>query len=65
MRLKVDCKSVQVNYSGSDEKCVEVEIYGEYCYEEQLEHYIDYLNDKYGSSFVKAIKSRFSLIEEE
>jgi hypothetical protein len=64
MRLKIDCKSVEVNYSGNDEKCVEVEIYGEHCYTEQLEHYIDYLKQTYGEEFKEAVKSRFNLSEE-
>ncbi len=64
MNLKIDCKNISIKH-GTYCDNIEVEIINEECYPEQLEHYVDYLNEKYGTEFLNAIKKRFDLQEVE
>ena len=63
MNLKIDCKNVKIT-PGTYPDNVTVEVQDETCYDEQLEHYIDYLYDKYGKRFIDEIKDRFDLMDD-
>jgi len=63
MNLLIDCKNVKI--SNGQAGNIEVEIIEELAYPEQLDHYIDYLKERYGSDFLWAIKRRFDLQEME
>ena len=64
MNLLIDCKNFKVSH-GQECGLLEIEILEELTYDGQLEHHIDYLNDKYGRDFLNAIKARFDLQEVE
>lgn len=64
MKLKIDCKYVKIT-QGDGYGYTEVEIDQEYLTTEQLDHYIDYLNDKYGKLFLSMVMDRFELIDRE
>lgn len=64
MNLKIDCKGYSVR-KGQKDDLFEIEILDELIYDGQLEHHIDYLNEKYGSEFLRVIKRRFDLQEVE
>ncbi len=64
MKLKIDCKYVKIT-QGNTHGYTEVEIDQEYLTTEQLDHYIDYLNDKYGEQFLNMVMDRFELIDRE
>lgn len=63
MNLMIDCSKVLITPNGSN--TFTVEISGEVTYDCQLEHYIDYLGEKYGNEFLQAIKKRYNLVEDE
>ncbi len=62
MNLKIDCKNFKVSH-GQECNLLEIEIENELIYDGQLEHFIDYLNEKYGRDFVQAVKKRYELEE--
>ena len=64
MELLIDCKKVNISH-GEYGNTVTVRIDLEERTKEQLEHYIDYLYDTYGSEFVDKIITRFDLLEKD
>lgn len=66
MNLKIDCKNVKTTPTTdlNGQLLLTIEVEGEECYSGQLEHYLDYLSEKYGRDLIVELKNRFGLVEE-